>query len=439
MCHYLIPWNLFIVIYLLKTLVFNQPSSLQSTESSQKKEFFFFSKKTIREATIVCFPASTALAEDQVLSNDYNSVFHIPSIATIKMLNQSIQILLLPLQIRLEQSHLDKIILTVYILTGVLVSLVLYTATQKIKMLKHILRKQKETLKQQSQGQAIGHQQLPEHTASTQSNEKKLTLLLVEHQLKVSEWVTGLLSDHFNIVKTKDGTQALGLLETEQVHMIISDTAIPEMGSHQFLDYLKNTTEYRNIPLVILADQGEIKELLNTLLLGVDDYLVKPFTIEEFRITVKKSIDRLLEREKIALKETSEETVYDGQSLTLHSDRADHELLRQFESIIRRSMEKGPFHLGELSEKLCLSERQLRRKTKRITGLSPKKYQQEIQLQMARELLNDKACDNIKAVALSIGMTHVTRFSQMYLKRFGKHPYAYFTNIPGNDSEISFL
>ncbi len=89
-------------------------------------------------------------------------------------------------------------------------------------------------------------------------------------------------------------------------------------------------------------------------------------------------------------------------------------------------MHNPDFKLHDLTKALYLGERQLRRKIKLITGLSPKKFQQEIVLNKARKLLESDTYSNVKAVALSVGMDNTTRFAKLYEARFGKHPYAYF-------------
>jgi len=63
---------------------------------------------------------------------------------------------------------------------------------------------------------------------------------------------------------------------------------------------------------------------------------------------------------------------------------------------------------------------------KKITGLTPKKFQLEVALQEARKLLENKRYDSVKAISYTIGMSNVWRFSQLYLERFGKKPSAYF-------------
>lgn len=69
---------------------------------------------------------------------------------------------------------------------------------------------------------------------------------------------------------------------------------------------------------------------------------------------------------------------------------------------------------------------------KRLTGLTPKKFQQEVALNQAREYLEKGVYSSVLAVASSVGMNNVTRFKPLYEARFGKNPVEYFDFVVYN-------
>ena len=112
-----------------------------------------------------------------------------------------------------------------------------------------------------------------------------------------------------------------------------------------------------------------------------------------------------------------------------HYDRRgsnrDIKLVLEVATIIEENLENTKFRLKDLSNFFPFEERQLRNKIKSVTGLCPKKFQQEIALQRARLLLEKKVYVSLKAVAYSVGIFHVTRFSKLFKTRFGVHPGIY--------------
>ena len=72
-----------------------------------------------------------------------------------------------------------------------------------------------------------------------------------------------------------------------------------------------------------------------------------------------------------------------------------------------------------------MSRRQLQRRIKQLTGLSPHQYIQEARMLEARQLLENRSKSSVKAVSFSVGIRDIKYFSQQFKKRFGKLPSSY--------------
>ena len=83
------------------------------------------------------------------------------------------------------------------------------------------------------------------------------------------------------------------------------------------------------------------------------------------------------------------------------------------------------FTLERLSGEIYLSPRQIRRRLKKITGLSFSQYLREARFREARRLLESKKVKTIKKLAYEIGMKDVKYFSQQFKQHFGKSPSEY--------------
>ena len=85
----------------------------------------------------------------------------------------------------------------------------------------------------------------------------------------------------------------------------------------------------------------------------------------------------------------------------------------------------GMFGIDQLAEKLHMSTRRVQQKLKAITGMTPKQYQREIQLESARRLLESGDFQSVSEVSHQMGFTDAHYFSKLYEKRFGKRPSDY--------------
>lgn len=83
------------------------------------------------------------------------------------------------------------------------------------------------------------------------------------------------------IYEASDGQEALTLLETEKVDLILSEINMPKMDGLQLLASLKTSAQWRHIPVVMItAESGAIK-VCEAVRLGAAGYLRKPFTPDQ--------------------------------------------------------------------------------------------------------------------------------------------------------------
>lgn len=123
-------------------------------------------------------------------------------------------------------------------------------------------------------------------------------ILIVDDDPYIRELVrVFMLNEGFDVVEASDGAEALKLLETVQVDMVIMDIMMPNMDGWELCKELR---EHYDIPLLMLTAKGETSQKVKGFELGTDDYLVKPFEPVELAMRVK----ALLKRYKIAASQT---------------------------------------------------------------------------------------------------------------------------------------
>ncbi|PTX64102.1 signal transduction histidine kinase [Kordia periserrulae] len=268
---------------------------------------------------------------------------------------------------------------------------------------------------------------------------KEHTILIVEDHRDMQQFIASILQKEYRVLLVNNGKEAMDKLQNTAVDLIVSDVMMPAMDGFTLLETLKASEVYCNIPVIMLTALSDIKYKIKALTFGVDDYLSKPFVAAELLARVYNLLMRSESRKQFLEESTQtvehEEEVSEAfteQLTTIAEEKAiikksDKLLIDKVAEIIAQNIDNPDFKLTDLTEKVYVSERQLRRKIKLITGLSPKKFQQEIQLLKARTLLEEDTYSNVKAVAISVGIHNSTRFSKLYIERFGKHPATYFT------------
>lgn len=272
---------------------------------------------------------------------------------------------------------------------------------------------------------------------------KTNTLLLVEDNVDMRTYISSLLSDNYNIIIAKNGQEGLDQLTSNynKIDLVLSDVMMPLMDGFTMLKTIKANDTWRNLPVIMLTARAAEKDKLNALTIGVDDYLIKPFSTKELQVRIQNLLQnyharKLWKQELTATKEPSKPepktilqeskipTKVEKEDLTVSLE--DLEWIKKVEEEIKIQLNDQDFDVATLAKKMFLSKRQLERRILKITGYSPAKLTKEVRLQTARDLLESGSFDNIADVSFAVGIQTPNYFSKLYSQRFGKAPKDYF-------------
>ncbi len=109
------------------------------------------------------------------------------------------------------------------------------------------------------------------------------------------------IKEGYRVEATTSAVRALEIIEKEDLDLLISDIRLPEISG---MEILKRCREVRpDVPVIMITAYGNMKQAIEALKMGALDYIIKPFDIEELKITVTQGLEkRRLEQENILLK-----------------------------------------------------------------------------------------------------------------------------------------
>ena len=192
------------------------------------------------------------------------------------------------------------------------------------------------------------------------------------------------------------------------------------MDGYQLLSKLKSTTEFKNIPVIMLTARADIQDKLKALRIGVDDYLLKPFDEEELLTRIENLLANYEERKVFNQIENTTEEISDT---NISISKEDEEWLEKLEKLVIETMMNTSFSNEYLAQQLFISRKTLSRNIKKMTGLTPNKYIRTIRLQKAKQLLEQG--HSVKETAYKVGFQKSEYFSSLFKKEFGKLPSQY--------------
>ncbi len=122
----------------------------------------------------------------------------------------------------------------------------------------------------------------------------KQKILIVEDDLDVAEMVNAYFRtqgyDVFTVNWGEDGVRAC---QTNHPDLVILDIRLPDIDGYEVARRLRNDRRTSDVPIIFLTEKRERSDKLQGLELGADDYITKPFDIQELRLRVRNALARM--------------------------------------------------------------------------------------------------------------------------------------------------
>ena len=117
-------------------------------------------------------------------------------------------------------------------------------------------------------------------------------ILIVEDETGINKLLADLLKEEgYRPVQAYSGTEALLLMEAKQPDLVLLDLMLPGLAGEELLGKIR-TELHSEIPVLILSAKGDMKNKVNLLKTGADDYIMKPFEPEEVLARIQVALRR---------------------------------------------------------------------------------------------------------------------------------------------------
>jgi PleD family two-component response regulator len=128
----------------------------------------------------------------------------------------------------------------------------------------------------------------------------KQSILIVEDDVDVAEMLDAYFRVHdYEVITVHWGEDALEACWKKKPDLIILDIRLPDIDGFDIARQLRNSRRTENIPIIFLTEKRGRPDILEGLSLGADDYITKPFDIQELRLRVRNSLKRTRQGSKI--------------------------------------------------------------------------------------------------------------------------------------------
>jgi two-component system, OmpR family, KDP operon response regulator KdpE len=157
----------------------------------------------------------------------------------------------------------------------------------------------------------------PAHDASADASAPRPTILVIEDEPPLQRFLRVTLESHrYNVIEATTGLSGIRHAANDQPDLIILDLGLPDIDG---IEVTRQIRGWSAIPIIVVSARGKEQDKVVALDAGADDYLTKPFGVDELLARVRVAMRHLA----IAKQETGESTFDSGD---LHVDLARREV-----------------------------------------------------------------------------------------------------------------
>lgn len=256
---------------------------------------------------------------------------------------------------------------------------------------------------------------------SAYNNNEQFSMLLVEDNPDVLNFLTESFNDDFNVIGSTNGQQGLSEALKVLPDIIISDVMMPEMNGIEFCSKVKSDILTSHIPVILLTARSPLIFKLEGLETGADEYITKPFNFDLLEVKVWNLLEN---RQKMKLRYQKEITL---QPTNASISTFDDKFIEKVMKYIEDNMAEELLNVEELSQHVGMSRGNLYKKLKALTSKSPVEFIRYVRLSRAAQLLKQQKI-YINEVAYMVGFQDVTYFRKCFKEEFGVTPTEYAKN-----------
>lgn len=251
------------------------------------------------------------------------------------------------------------------------------------------------------------------------AEEDVTTVLVVEDNPEVRAYVRKHLAPTYRVLEAVDGEGGLEMARRLLPDIVISDVMMSGMDGYELCRTLKEDPQTDYIPVVLLTARAAAEDRLTGLRQQADDYLTKPFDVEELRARVENLIaSRKRLRERFA-----------GSAIALHPsaievDPPDERFLAEVREAIEEHLGDETFTVERLARAVAHSRGHLHRRLRELLDETPSDLIRRMRLERAAQLLEADA-GSISEIAYAVGFKSLAHFSNRFNDLFGVRPSEY--------------
>ncbi|MFV0378653.1 MAG: two-component regulator propeller domain-containing protein [Mangrovibacterium sp.] len=252
----------------------------------------------------------------------------------------------------------------------------------------------------------------------TEKQPKEFDILLVEDNRELLKFLSQHFKEKYTISNARNGLEALESVKKHMPDLIITDLLMPQMDGIALCKALKSNFEYCHIPVIMLTSKSDVETRLESLEVGADYYLTKPFNLPELDLLIRNILSTKSNLKKHFIH-------FGNLNIDHPIKNREQQFIEKVTLLVQQNMNNPEFRVTTLTKELGIGRTLLHTKLKQILDMSASEFINTIHLKEAQKILIEHPELSMTEVAYKVGINDPNYFSRIFKKMFNVSPTAY--------------
>lgn len=258
------------------------------------------------------------------------------------------------------------------------------------------------------------------------------TILVVDDEDGIRTFIADRLREDFIVETAKDGQEALEMLHSQRIDLVLTDVMMPVMDGVELCQHIKQDSELSHVPVILLTAKNDLETKIQGLRMGAEAYIEKPFAWDYLHQQVISLLsNRQKEREAFAKRPFFPLT---GMQMSQENEA----FMQKAMDVINRHLSDEGFNVEAMADELCMSRSSLLRKIKALFDMPPLEFIRLIRLKRAAELIQEGRY-RVGEISQKVGFSSHSYFSKLFARQFGMTPKDFEQQLEEQRSKVKDL
>ncbi len=259
-------------------------------------------------------------------------------------------------------------------------------------------------------------------------DEDAYTLLVVEDNVELLMLMKQLLQPHYHVLTASNGKEALDAVHAHDIDLIVSDVMMPEMDGYELTKVLKQSPDYSYLPIILLTAKTQEEDKKESLLIGADDHICKPFRMSDLRLRIDNIIANRRRVRQLFQERSTEENI---EEIKATASTEDNEFIQRAIQCLEEHLDDSDYDREAFARDMGASASTLYNKLRAVTGMNVSGFIRNYRIKVACKMAKEQRNLRVSDIAYRVGFKDPKYFATSFKKETGMQPSEYFEQIRG--------